>query len=328
MDITRRLHISHQRLHFHPFWLVSWSWHYDESLLRSSLISFLCVSYHLWCSGASFMDSSGSYPPLLASGSSCSRWSCLIWPPLAWFSGCQSHSRASAWRVWLELLLCCSSASLEYSCSPRICWSNFICSLFFFLKYLFSLLFTGLLINRESVLPALRWLYTVSFFHAAFEALAVNELRYLQLKEIKVRCFSSFRKYSTTNDGLYLPTSVWCRARRPGCYYSLCVRTQGSGSLSTPFLIIQWSLNFFFFLLGSRSGGRTSHYWAFSLCYSQRQAISLFITSWRRSVRNAGLKLGLLVYIYYIVHGKRLEDLVLSMVQDEEGPFFAHFVYP
>ncbi|KAG1759716.1 hypothetical protein EDD22DRAFT_904851 [Suillus occidentalis] len=47
------------------------------------------------------------------------------------------------------------------------------------------LLFTGLLINRETVTPALQWLHTVSFFHAAFEALAVNELRYLQLKEIK-----------------------------------------------------------------------------------------------------------------------------------------------
>ncbi|KIM40694.1 hypothetical protein M413DRAFT_446097 [Hebeloma cylindrosporum] len=53
------------------------------------------------------------------------------------------------------------------------------------LVMLFNLLFTGLLINRESVLPGLRWLYTVSFFHAAFEALAVNELRYLKLKEIK-----------------------------------------------------------------------------------------------------------------------------------------------
>ncbi|KAF8072240.1 hypothetical protein FPV67DRAFT_1484538 [Lyophyllum atratum] len=50
---------------------------------------------------------------------------------------------------------------------------------------LFNLLFTGLLINRDSVTPAFRWLHTVSFFHAAFEALAVNELRYLQLKEIK-----------------------------------------------------------------------------------------------------------------------------------------------
>jgi ABC-type multidrug transport system permease subunit len=53
------------------------------------------------------------------------------------------------------------------------------------LVMLFNLLFTGLLINRETVAPALRWLHTISFFHAAFEALAVNELRYLQLKEIK-----------------------------------------------------------------------------------------------------------------------------------------------
>ncbi|PPQ74040.1 hypothetical protein CVT24_012342 [Panaeolus cyanescens] len=50
---------------------------------------------------------------------------------------------------------------------------------------LFNLLFAGLLINRESVIPGLQWLHTISFFHAAFEALAVNELRYLQLKEIK-----------------------------------------------------------------------------------------------------------------------------------------------
>ena len=55
-----------------------------------------------------------------------------------------------------------------------------------------SLLFTGLLINRESVTPALQWLHTISFFHAAFEALAVNELRYLQLKEVKVRHFIGY----------------------------------------------------------------------------------------------------------------------------------------
>ncbi|KAF5374447.1 hypothetical protein D9615_009108 [Tricholomella constricta] len=53
------------------------------------------------------------------------------------------------------------------------------------LVMLFNLLFTGLLINRDSVIPAMQWLHTISFFHAAFEALAVNELRYLQLKEIK-----------------------------------------------------------------------------------------------------------------------------------------------
>lgn len=48
-----------------------------------------------------------------------------------------------------------------------------------------SLLFTGLLINRKSVPAMFQWLHTVSFFHAAFEALAVNELRYLQLHEEK-----------------------------------------------------------------------------------------------------------------------------------------------
>jgi len=53
-----------------------------------------------------------------------------------------------------------------------------------------SLLFTGLLINRSKVKPWLQWLHTVSFFHAAFEALAVNELRFLQLKEDKVSYFS------------------------------------------------------------------------------------------------------------------------------------------
>jgi len=46
-------------------------------------------------------------------------------------------------------------------------------------------MFTGLLINRETVPVAFQWLHTISFFHAAFEALAVNELRYLQLKEVK-----------------------------------------------------------------------------------------------------------------------------------------------
>ena len=56
-----------------------------------------------------------------------------------------------------------------------------------------SLLFTGLLINRESVTPAFQWLHTISFFHAAFEALAVNELRYLQLKEVKVSLFYEVR---------------------------------------------------------------------------------------------------------------------------------------
>ncbi|KIM79907.1 hypothetical protein PILCRDRAFT_10074 [Piloderma croceum F 1598] len=43
----------------------------------------------------------------------------------------------------------------------------------------------GSLINRETVVPVFQWLHTISFFHAAFEALTVNELRYLQLKQVK-----------------------------------------------------------------------------------------------------------------------------------------------
>ncbi|KAI0367939.1 hypothetical protein BV20DRAFT_1023294 [Pilatotrama ljubarskyi] len=63
--------------------------------------------------------------------------------------------------------------------------STSVSSLVGTLIMLFNLLFTGLLINRKSVPKAFQWLHTVSFFHAAFEALAVNELRYLQLHEEK-----------------------------------------------------------------------------------------------------------------------------------------------
>jgi len=63
--------------------------------------------------------------------------------------------------------------------------STSVASLVGTLVMLFNLLFTGLLINRETVHPAFGWLHTISFFHAAFEALAVNELRYLQLREFK-----------------------------------------------------------------------------------------------------------------------------------------------
>ncbi|KAK4699026.1 ATP-binding cassette, subfamily G (WHITE), member 2, partial [Phenoliferia sp. Uapishka_3] len=51
------------------------------------------------------------------------------------------------------------------------------------LVMLFNLLFAGLLINRDKLPWWLQWLETTSFFHAAFEALLVNEVRYLQLKD-------------------------------------------------------------------------------------------------------------------------------------------------
>ncbi|PCH42135.1 hypothetical protein WOLCODRAFT_25157 [Wolfiporia cocos MD-104 SS10] len=63
--------------------------------------------------------------------------------------------------------------------------STSVASLTGTLIMLFNLLFAGLLINRKTLGPTWEWLNTTSFFHAAFEALAVNELRYLQLKEDK-----------------------------------------------------------------------------------------------------------------------------------------------
>lgn len=41
--------------------------------------------------------------------------------------------------------------------------------------------------NYDHVPKGFKWMLTTSFFHAAYEALLVNELRYLQLIEHKVR---------------------------------------------------------------------------------------------------------------------------------------------
>ena len=53
------------------------------------------------------------------------------------------------------------------------------------LTMLFSMLFGGLLLNKDSIPQHLRWLQHLSFFNYAFEALIVNEMRYLQLTEKK-----------------------------------------------------------------------------------------------------------------------------------------------
>ncbi|KAF9555143.1 hypothetical protein CPC08DRAFT_744300 [Agrocybe pediades] len=92
---------------------------------------------------------------------------------------------AGFWKFLLTLVLFnLTTASVVLWLS--IAFANVsVASLVGTLVMLFNLLFTGLLINRDSVTPAFRWLHTISFFHAAFEALAVNELRYLQLKEVK-----------------------------------------------------------------------------------------------------------------------------------------------
>jgi len=61
--------------------------------------------------------------------------------------------------------------------------------------------------NYDKVPRAFKWMLTTSFFHAAYEALLVNELRYLQLIEHKVSylvCCSS-----------QADTSVWSRHSSP-----------------------------------------------------------------------------------------------------------------
>jgi hypothetical protein len=59
--------------------------------------------------------------------------------------------------------------------------------------------------NYDKVPRAFRWMLTTSFFHAAYEALLVNELRYLQLIEHKV-CLP-FPLFSD----LRANTPVWAR---------------------------------------------------------------------------------------------------------------------
>lgn len=53
------------------------------------------------------------------------------------------------------------------------------------LVMLFSLLLAGLLLNHDSIPKGALWLQTISIFHYGFEALIVNEVRYLSLTEHK-----------------------------------------------------------------------------------------------------------------------------------------------
>ncbi|KAI8393321.1 putative ABC transporter [Radiomyces spectabilis] len=57
--------------------------------------------------------------------------------------------------------------------------ANLLCCM----AMLFSMLFAGLLLNKDSMSPYFGWLKHLSFFNYALEALLVNELIYLQLVE-------------------------------------------------------------------------------------------------------------------------------------------------
>jgi ABC-type multidrug transport system ATPase subunit/ABC-type multidrug transport system permease subunit len=89
------------------------------------------------------------------------------------------------WKFILTLVLFNVTTASVILLISIACANTSVASLIGTMVMLFNLLFTGLLINRSKVKPWLQWLHTVSFFHAAFEALAVNELRFLQLKEDK-----------------------------------------------------------------------------------------------------------------------------------------------
>jgi ABC-type multidrug transport system ATPase subunit len=63
--------------------------------------------------------------------------------------------------------------------------NNGVASLFGVLVMLFSLLFSGFLLNKDSIPPTAKWLQSLSIFHYAFEGLIVNEVKYLSLVDHK-----------------------------------------------------------------------------------------------------------------------------------------------
>jgi len=95
------------------------------------------------------------------------------------------------------------------------------------------LLFTGLLINKDILGKSLQWLLTTSFFHAAYEALAVNELKYLQLKETKVGNLVPMPERGVNEFVL-----VRCRARCTRRYNLVHVRIQGTSFLVAGYWIL------------------------------------------------------------------------------------------
>ncbi|SCV74104.1 BQ2448_6536 [Microbotryum intermedium] len=89
----------------------------------------------------------------------------------------------SFWRFVMVLVAFNLSASSVVLFLSVIIKDGGVASLIGSLIMLFNLLFAGLLINRDKLPWWLQWLETTSFFHAAFEAFLVNEVRYLQLRD-------------------------------------------------------------------------------------------------------------------------------------------------
>jgi ABC-type multidrug transport system permease subunit len=66
-----------------------------------------------------------------------------------------------------------------------VCKDGSVANLIGSLVMLFSLLFAGLLLNHNAIPAAAVWLQYLSIFHYAFEALIVNEVKYLTLIDKK-----------------------------------------------------------------------------------------------------------------------------------------------
>jgi ATP-binding cassette subfamily G (WHITE) protein 2 len=66
-----------------------------------------------------------------------------------------------------------------------VCKDPGVANLIGSLVMLFSLLFAGLLLNRDAIPPAALWMQSLSIFHYGYESLIVNEVTFLTLVEHK-----------------------------------------------------------------------------------------------------------------------------------------------
>ncbi len=121
---------------------------------------------------------------------------------------------AEFWKFILTLVLFSLSASSAVFFISIAVEDTGLANLVGSLTMLFSLLFAGLLINRDRIPIGLRWLQHLSFFHAAYEALIVNELRNLSLKEhkygidIEVPAASIISSFGFNSQAFWLPDIV------------------------------------------------------------------------------------------------------------------------
>ncbi|EST07662.1 ABC-2 type transporter [Kalmanozyma brasiliensis GHG001] len=121
---------------------------------------------------------------------------------------------AEFWKFILTLVLFSLSASSAVFFISIAVEDTGLANLVGSLTMLFSLLFAGLLINRDRIPWYLRWLQHLSFFHAAYEALIVNELRNLSLKEhkygidIEVPAASIISSFGFNSQAFWLPDIV------------------------------------------------------------------------------------------------------------------------